>query len=168
MIKKLAMTTASVLLMTTGAFAAEEYANFGEAGGWTVWANKTSGGCFIENRNNNGNAIQMGLRTNKDKVAFIGVWNHNNTIMEPGEKRDMKLDVDGRPYTFEATANENPVTDGLTGGYMWLNNPDFISDVENGHVMTIHTSADTSFEINLDGTKKSLEMARDCFAAQNN
>jgi hypothetical protein len=166
MIKTFALAAASAIVMASGALA-EEYAKYGSESGWTIWANKTSGGCFLENRNNNGNTVQMGLRSNKANQAFLGVWNHAESIMKKGETRDMRLDIDGGVYTFVAKANIGVVSEGLTGAYMYLNNPDFIADIENGNVMTVHTTDSTSFEIDLTGTKKGIARARECFAALN-
>lgn len=165
MIKSLALAAASVFVLA-GSAIAEEYAVYGKEAPWTIFENKTSGGCFLQDRNNNGNVVQMGIRTHKDKYAFMGVWNHTQSLMEAGETRDMRLDIDGKEYTFTAMANVHPVSEGLTGAYMYLNNPDFIADVENGKVLTVHLDADTSFQIDLTGTKKGIEMARECFQAQ--
>ncbi len=167
MFKSFTIAAATVVALAAPSFAADTYEKYGEENGWTIWANTTTKGCFLENRNNNGNVVQMGLTPNKQGLGFVGIWNHNTPIMEPGETRDMSLDVDGNGYTFVAAANEGTVSEGLTGGYMYVNNPDFVSDVENGQVMTIHTTAENSVEVDLTGTKKGIEMARACYASMN-
>lgn len=167
MMKTFATALAASFALTSAALAADDYEKFGDADGWTVWANTTTGGCFLENRENNGNVVQMGLVTNEDTKAFLGIWNHNDPLLQPGESVDLTLDVDGNPYSFTATANAGTVSEGLTGAYMYLNNPDFISDLENGQTLTIHISDDRKPTVDLTGTKKGIEMARECFVAQN-
>lgn len=162
MIKKLGISAVSALCLTVGAASAEEYAVYGNEGPWTVFANVSSGGCFLQDRDNNGNLVQMGIRTAKDDYAFMGVWNRAASIMEPGETRDMELSIDGDLFTFEAKANVHPVSEGYHGAYMYLNNPDFIADVENGEELTV---VGTGVVVDLTGTKKAIEMARACFAA---
>ncbi len=167
MFKTLALAAVSTVVLASGALA-DEYAKYGAENGWTIWANKSSGGCFLENRNNNGNTVQMGLRNAGDTLGFMGLWNHSASIMEPGEVRDMKLDIDGSPYTFRAAANDGPVSNGMTGGYMYFNNPDFVAGLENGKVLTIMATGDLSVQIDLTGTKKGIAMARECVASQSN
>jgi len=153
----------SAFMMSSAAMAADEYAKYGDSAPWEIWENVTAKSCFLQDRDNNGNLVQMGLRTNKDKLAFMGVWNHTEDIMQPGEKRDMMLDVDGKEFTFTAEANKGTVTEGYHGAYMYFNNPDFISALENGNMLTVHVDADTAVKVDLAGSKKAIETGVECY-----
>jgi len=164
--KTFACGVALAAITATATFA-ETYDRYGAVDSWTVFANTETKGCFIESENNNGNVVQMGIRDAGDTVGFIGVFNKGESVLSKGEKREMLVELDGDPFTIIAHSSEDRVSDGYTGGYMFANNPDFIRDISEKNVMKVHTSDSTSFEIDLTGTKKALEMARECYASQN-
>ena len=145
----------------------EAYSLFDTESGWEVWANETTGGCFLQDRENYGNLVQMGLRTDDTDSTFIGVWNDETEILAPGEEIDVTLKVDGTSYPFVAKANMAPVSEGHHGAYIWVDNQDFISDVYAGTQMQVNVADSVDFIVDLEGTRKALDRAADCYAMLN-
>jgi hypothetical protein len=167
-VKTLGAALGVTLLTATGAFAQETYELYGQESGWNVFANKTTGGCFIESPDNNGYVVQMGIRTAGDEMAFVGIFQQGaNANMGEGESRNLVVMLDDRPYIITANSSEGRLPDGYSGGYTFTNDPGFIEDVSQRYKMKVFTSPADSFEIDLAGSKDAIKMVRECYAAQN-
>jgi len=176
-IKTFAYTALSAILVAAPALAADQtaemepdgevYKLYGNAGGWEVWQNMSSKGCFLQDRENYGNLVQMGLRSDDPSSQFIGVWNQESEILAPGQTTEVTMTVDGTPYNFEAKANESPVTEGYHGAYTFLNNPAFVSDVYDAKQMNVFINDDIQFVVDLNGTREGLQMVEECYSKMN-
>lgn len=136
------------------------FAPFGTSGDWNVFVDTERKSCLIE-RVTEDSIVQMGL-TADHAFGYIGVFSSRDTGIKRGEKEDIFIDIDGVIFQSQATGMKGNITEGYSGGYILANNPVFIDAVANGSSMIVFPETDGMFTVDLEGTKKAMEMAREC------
>jgi hypothetical protein len=58
------------------------------------------------------------------------------------------------------------ITKGYSGGYVLSDDPQFVTDIAQQYEMVVFPEKEYAFVVNLAGTKKAIEMARECNAKQ--
>ncbi len=140
------------------------FTKYGDVEGWTVYVDVERKSCLIERMDAQANVVQMGL-TSDHKLGYLGVFS-KTADLGSGRKEDVFVDLDGTMYSSKATKMKKNITEGYTGGYILANNPQFIEDLAKKYTMTVFPKKEQSFEVDLAGTYKAMEMARTCNAEQ--
>ncbi|MDK3073036.1 hypothetical protein QO034_07950 [Sedimentitalea sp. JM2-8] len=155
------------LLSSSAAFAqvavapgSDGFEPYGASGDWNVFIDRERKSCLIE-RVGEDSIVQMGL-TADHAFGYIGVFSSRDTGIKRGEKEDIFIDIDGVIFQSQATGMKGNITEGFSGGYILANNPAFIDAVANGSSMIVFPETDGMFTVDLEGTKKAMEMARAC------
>jgi hypothetical protein len=153
--------------MATTAFAQEAvapgndgFAPYGNAGDWNVFIDTERKSCLAE-RVREDSIVQMGL-TKDHGFGYLGVFSSRDTGIKRGETEDIFIDIDGVIFASTATGMKGNITEGYSGGYILANNPMFINAVANGTKMIVFPETDGMFTVDLEGTKKAMEMALAC------
>ncbi|MFT5343978.1 MAG: reverse gyrase [Paracoccaceae bacterium] len=82
--------------------------------------------------------------------------------MKKGENEAVVISLDGTLYFGEATGMRGNITKGYSGGYVVSDDPQFVDDIARKYVMTVFPEKEYAFEVNLNGTYKAIEEAREC------
>jgi len=159
-LKSFAAATMVATITATSA-GAETFKKFGEVEGWKVFIDNEKMSCLIEKVDEAENVVQMGLTTDRN-VAYIGVFTKGKTDLKSGDKEGVVIDVDGNLYLGTTTAMRGNITKGYSGGYVLSDDPQFIEDIARKYVMTVFPQKNYAFAVNLEGTFKAIEMAREC------
>lgn len=167
-------TTAAALaiagLTVTGAMAGEDgavlpgndgFTKYGAVDGWTVYVDNERGSCLIERIDAAENIVQMGL-TRDRKFGYLGVFSKGDTGVRKGSQDDIYLDIDGVLFKSQVTSMKGNITDGYSGGYILANNPVFIDAIKTKYVMNVFPRQKAAFSVDLKGTYKAMDMARQC------
>jgi hypothetical protein len=158
--KHIGAATALAVLAATAA-GADTFEKFGEVEGWKVFVDKEKMSCLIEKVDDAENVVQMGLTSDR-AVAYVGVFTKAVTDLKAGDTEGVIIDIDGNLYIGEATQMRGNITKGYSGGYVLSDDPQFVEDIARKYVMTVFPEKDFGFAVNLEGTYKAIEMAREC------
>ncbi len=154
----------SAVAMTT-AFAAqaadEKFLKYGEIEGWKVFIDEEKKSCLLEAVDDAENVVQMGL-TQDRSVGYLGVFTKGETAIKQGETEAVAILIGENLYVGEAMGMRGNITKGYSGGYILSDDPQFANDIAQQYVMTVFPETDFAFTVDLAGTKKAMEMAREC------
>jgi hypothetical protein len=158
----MAAVTAISALAATGA-AADTFQLFGEVEGWKIFVDNEKQSCLIEKIDDAENVVQMGLTEDKS-VAYLGVFTKGDTNVKKGSNEPVAILIGENLYLGDATGMRGNITAGYSGAYVLSDNPQFATDVAQQYTATVFPEKEYAFVINLEGTKKAIEMARDCYS----
>ncbi|SLN46011.1 hypothetical protein ROA7450_02249 [Roseovarius albus] len=137
----------------------DDIAIYRTAGPWTVYQNNTRKHCLIAQKGDNGGLVQMGLSKSGD-YGYVGAFSQSAEVQE-GLKEVVVL-VNDNVYTGEASGVGTGLEDGYKGGYIRVNNPNFVKDLEKEGEMIAFPDTPYIYTINLAGTKNAIYEARKC------
>ncbi|SFL14164.1 hypothetical protein [Shimia haliotis] len=163
---KTAIAALFATLIAAPAFA-DKFVGYGAVEGWNVYVDTEKKSCMIETKDDLDNVVQMGLTEERD-VAYIGIFTKDKTDIQRGFKKEVAILLGENVYLGEATGMRGNITKGYSGGYVLTDNPQVIEDIAKERVMVVFPEEEFSFIVNLDGTYKALELARECTQAQMN
>ena len=160
------MLTAGAAIIAAGTLAttdarADTFEKFGDVEGWNVFIDNEKMSCLIEKSDDVGNVVQMGLTTDR-AAAYVGVFTNQKTDIKKGDKEAVAVLLDDQLYVGEATGMRGNITKGYSGGYVLSDDPQFVDDVAQKYTMTVFPEKEYAFVVDLAGTKKAIEMAREC------
>jgi hypothetical protein len=168
MMKSLKLAAAGAIglgLLTGAAAAADSFVKYGEVEGWNVYLDQDKKSCLIEAIDAAENVVQMGLTKDKG-VAYIGVFVKGETKVRKGETEAVAVALGDNVYIGEATGMRGNITKGYSGGYVLTDDPQVVEDVAQQYEMVVFPEKEHAFVVDLTGTKKAIEMARECNAEQ--
>ena len=154
----------SAALMATAA-AADTFTKYGDVEGWNIYVDVERKSCIVESIDANENVVQMGLTKDRG-VGYLGVFTKAETGIVRDETDEVIILIGDNIYVGEAKGMRGNITKGYSGGYVLSDDPQFATDIAQQYEMVVFPETQDAFVINLDGTKKALEMARECNAAQ--
>lgn len=135
---------------------------YGQVEGWTVYDNKTRGHCLIVSSDENG-AVQMGVTADNTDIGYLGVFTKYDIGLQDGAQSEIFVSIDGNLYEGVSTSVSKHLKGGLSGGYILTDNPDFKRDIAKKYKMTVFPETAGAFVVDLKGTYKAMNMARECF-----
>lgn len=162
----LGMIAGGVLVLAiaaTGAVA-ETFMKYGEVEGWKVFADTEKRSCLIEKIDDAGNVVQMGLTADRG-VGYVGVFTLAETGIKKDDKAAVAIAIGDNLYIGESTGMRGNITKGYSGGYVLSDDPQFVTDIAQQYKMIVFPEKDWVFEVDLTGTKKAIEMAKECNAS---
>jgi hypothetical protein len=156
------LTAAAALACLTAPVAlADTFLKYGEIEGWTVYIDQEKKSCLIEAVDSAENVVQMGL-TEDRSIGYLGVFTKGETEIKSGETEAVAILIGENMYIGEATGMRGNITKGYSGGYILSDSPQLVTDIEQQYEMVVFPEKDYAFSIDLSGTKKAIEMAREC------
>lgn len=156
----------AALLVTLPVLAnADTFTPYGTVEGWNVYVDEEKKSCMVETVDEAENVVQMGLTRDRG-VAYLGVFTKAETDIKKDETQMVAVLLGENIYTGEATGMRGNITKGYSGGYVLTDDPQMIEDIAQQYTMTVFPEKSYGFILDLAGTKKALEMARDCNQAQ--
>lgn len=167
--KRIALSAALAGLLAAPVFASDilpsaddVFTKWGEAEGYTIYADQTKGSCLAERIDDVNNVLQMGLSADRE-FGYLGVFTQNPIgTLKNGDP--IVLSLDGEIFEAEARTKTGNLPDGYQGGYVLTNNPAFVEAVQRKYEMIVFPEDDFAFGINLDGTFVAIEELRKCQA----
>ncbi len=148
-------------LLTSTAAWADTFERYGEVEGWKVFIDNEKKSCLIEAVDDSENVVQMGL-TEDRSIGYVGVFTKAKTNIKRGEKEAVAILIGDNIYVGEATGMKGNITKGYSGGYVLSDDPQFADDLAKQKVMVVFPEKEFAFTVDLTGTYKAMEMAREC------
>nr|WP_170616759.1 hypothetical protein [uncultured Ruegeria sp.] len=148
-------------LMASTAVWADTFERYGEVEGWKVFVDKEKKSCLIEAVDSAENVVQMGLTEDRG-VGYVGIFTKEKTDIKRGEKGAVAIMLGDNLYVGEGTGMKGNITKGYSGGYVLSDNPQFADDLAKQKVMVVFPEKEFAFTVDLTGTYKAMEMAREC------
>jgi hypothetical protein len=140
---------------------ADTFEKYGEIEGWKVFIDNEKKSCLIEAVDDAENVVQMGLTEDRG-VGYVGVFTKAETDIKRGEKEGVAILLGDNLYVGEATGMKGNITKGYSGGYVLSDDPQFADDLARQKVMIVFPEKSFGFTVDLTGTYKAMEMAREC------
>ncbi|MGR3660291.1 MAG: hypothetical protein ACU0CA_03755 [Paracoccaceae bacterium] len=162
--KSFLLGAAVAAITATGAMA-DTFQKYGEVGDWKVFIDNEKKSCLIENIDDVGNVVQMGLTADRG-VAYVGIFTLEETDIKVDGTEDVAILLDDNLYIGQATGMRGNITKGYSGGYVLSDDPQFVEDIARKHMMTVFPEKEFAFIVDLTGTYDAIEMARKCNAEQ--
>ncbi len=171
--KVLKSLTAGAVMATaaTAAFASDDisilpssesvFEKWGEESGWTIYADRSRNSCLIERVDDRENVVQMGL-TEITSVGYLGVFTKADIELEEGID-PVIVAFDDAVFAGTAQTMTKHLPDGYQGGYVVTDDPEFVDLLRRKYEMVVFPQSDNALVINLDGSLKAIDAARDCF-----
>ena len=144
---------------------AQEFQPYGSVEGWNVFVDTAKKSCLIEAVDAAENVVQMGLTKDRG-VAYIGVFTKAETGIKKGEAEPIAILLGEKLFIGEATGMRGNITKGYSGGYVLTDDPSVVEAVAKEYEMIVFPEKAYTFAVNLKGTFKAIEMARECNAKQ--
>lgn len=139
------------------------FQKWGEASGWTIYADRSRNSCLIERTDEQGNVVQMGL-TEIRSVGYVGVFTQADLDLKAGQD-PVVVAFDDAVFTGLATTKTRNLPNGYKGGYVLTDDPNFVDLVQRKYEMVVFPNTESAIVINLDGSMKAIEAARKCTAS---
>jgi len=136
---------------------------WGEAGDWEILIDPDVGnGCYMERTMEDGTLVQVGYVPDRNG-GFFAAYNAAWTGLEDGAEGTVRFD-------FETSLFEggyvSSVKSGMSGGYAYFNNPEFIKEFGKRNEVSITGEKGNTFAFKLTGTMKAINAMRNCDAEQ--
>ena len=151
----------SVAVLAGTATAEEKFLKYGEVEGWKVFVDKEKKSCLIEAIDDAENVVQMGLTQDRG-VGYLGVFTKGDTTIKAGVTEAVAIMLGDNIYLGEAVGMRGNISKGYSGGYVLSDDPQFAKDIAQQYKMTVFPEKEYAFVVDLTGTKKAMEMAREC------
>lgn len=164
-LKRILTLGAAIGMLAATTASADTYKRYGEVEGWKVFIDNERKSCLIEAIDDAENVVQMGLTEDRG-VGYVGVFTKAETNIKRGEKEAVAILLGDNLYLGEATGMKGNITKGYSGGYVLSDDPQFAEDIAKKQVMIVFPEKEFAFTVDLTGTYKAMEMARECNAKQ--
>ncbi len=139
--------------------AGDEISLFRNAGAWSIHKNTTRKSCFASYESETGEVVQFGF-TDNEKVGYLGLFSQRAEVEESDQ--EVSVIVNGNLYVGEATGTGANLSDGYQGGYLLVNNPEFIKDVEAGQELVAFPEMPNMYIVDMKGAKNAVYEVRKC------
>ncbi|PVA09782.1 hypothetical protein DC366_11710 [Pelagivirga sediminicola] len=168
MIKLTPALTAIALVFATPTLAADtevlpakgdEISKYRDAGAWTIRENATRGSCFASYQSESGAIVQFGF-TKDEQAGYLGLFSQLAEDVAP--KQEIAVLANGNLYVGEATGVGASLADGYEGGYILVNNPEFVKDIELGKELVAFPETPESYIVDMSGAKNAVYEVRKC------
>ncbi len=156
-----AATTALLTMGIATSAQANKFTLYGEVEGWRVFVEEDKKSCLIEATDSEENVVQMGLTEDRG-VGYLGVFVKGDVDFEDGDTQGVTILIGENLYVGEVTAMRGNLSNDYSGGYVLSDDPQFAEDIAQQYTMTVFPEKEFGFIIDLSGTKKAMEMAREC------
>nr|WP_321249490.1 hypothetical protein [uncultured Ruegeria sp.] len=139
---------------------AQQLVDKGFVEGWNIMMDPALGnGCLIQTIYQDLSVVRLGYDALGDRGYFT-VYNKAWGDIEPGKNYPIRFDLDGK--SFDATAIGFR-QDRVPGGTVFFTDRSFVNAIAQNRTMTVYNPAgERVMAIDLKGTAKALEYARDC------
>jgi len=139
----------------------DKIAKFRDAGAWTIRKNETKGSCFGSYRAESGAIVQFGF-TEDESAGYLGLFGQNATAV--GENETVAFIANGNLYTGVANGVGASIEDGYEGGYVLINNADFVRDIEAGGELVVFPETPETYIVDMSGASAAVYEVRKCTA----
>lgn len=130
-----------------------------DAGAWTIRKNATSGSCFASYKAESGAIVQFGFV--KDETAgYLGIFSENVGAVK--SEQDVAFIANGNLYSGKATGVGSSIHDGYQGGYVVVNNPKFVKDIEAGGELVVFPETPQTYIVDMSGASAAVYEVRKC------
>ncbi|WP_424831606.1 hypothetical protein [Ruegeria sp.] len=159
------MLKTHLLALTLAAFTAtaalsQELVDKGFVEGWNIMMDPALGnGCLIQTVYQDLSVVRIGYDA-LDNRGYFAVYNKAWGDIKQGESYPIRFDLDGKSYDATAIGfNERDVP----GATVFFTDRNFVTAIAQNKTMTVFNPAgETVMAIDLTGTAKALEYAREC------
>lgn len=142
--------------------AGDDIVRFRTFGAWAVMQNNTDGNCFASRADNAGNIIQMGV-TKDRSFGYLGAFTSDGRLAGDGAK--IVAVVNGNLYSGEAHGVSHGLNEGRTGGFILVNNTNFVRDIEASREIVFFPDTPNTVTLNTRRARDAIYEARKCMDA---
>ena len=166
---KLTPTLTAIALACAAPFAAaaqdilptrgDKISEFRTAGAWHIRKNETRNVCFASYKSDSGAIVQFGF-INDETAGYLGLFSQRAS--DVAATQEIAVLANGHLYVGEATGMGPSIEDGYEGGYILVNNPEFVKDIEIGQELIAFPDMPNSYIVDMSGAKNAVYEVRKC------
>ncbi len=158
------LAAAALAASLAAPLAAQPFTPRGEAGGWRVFVNEATGGCFMEQRQG-ALVVQMGTQGGAD-FGFVAAYAEGEVGIAQGEEMTVLIEIDGDGFGGIARGVRRERAEGppLEGAVTISRSPAFAEALAEGRRMRVVADTGALVEIDLAGTRAGIAAVRACQA----
>jgi hypothetical protein len=138
----------------------QELIDKGFVEGWNIMMDPNLGnGCLIQTVYQDLSVVRLGYDA-LDNRGYFTVYNKAWGEIEPGQSYPIRFDLDGKSYDATAIGFKQ---DRVPGATVFFTDRDFVNAIAQNKTMTVYNPAgEVVMAIDLKGTAKALDYAREC------
>jgi hypothetical protein len=138
----------------------QELIDKGFVEGWNIMMDPNLGnGCLIQTVYQDLSVVRLGYDA-LDNRGYFTVYNKAWGDIEPGQSYPIRFALDGKSYDATAIGFKQ---DRVPGATVFFTDRDFVNAIAQNKTMTVYNPAgEVVMAIDLKGTAKALDYARDC------
>lgn len=138
----------------------QELIDKGFVEGWNIMMDPNLGnGCLIQTVYQDLSVVRLGYDA-LDNRGYFTVYNKAWGDIEPGQSYPIRFELDGKSYDATAIGFKQ---DRVPGATVFFTDRDFVNAIAQNKSMTVYNPAgEVVMAIELKGTAKALDYARDC------
>ncbi|WP_113911388.1 hypothetical protein [Roseovarius dicentrarchi] len=137
----------------------DKISEFRSAGAWHVRKNETRETCFASYKSKSGAIVQFGF-VEDESAGYLGLFSQRAPEVEATQ--EIAVLANGNLYVGEATGMGPSIEDGYEGGYILVNNPEFVKDIEIGQELVAFPDMPHSYVVDMTGAKNAVYEVRKC------
>ncbi|MFX0546135.1 hypothetical protein ACEWPL_011375 [Roseovarius sp. S1116L3] len=137
----------------------DEISKFRDAGAWTIRKNVTRGSCFASYKSESGAIVQFGF-TKDESAGYLGLFGQNADVV-PGDQA-VAFIANGNLYSGMATGVGASIEDSYEGGYVLVNNAEFVKDIEAGEELVVFPETPKTYIVDMSGASAAVYEVRKC------
>ena len=136
---------------------------WGETRGWTILIDTGAGpACLMHKTFEDGLVVELGF-VKEPSGAFFAAYHPDWEDADPNKTGLVEFHFDTVGFGGEVV---NRSKGGLSGGYAFFNNPEFLSEFAGREAVKVIGPEGESFEVSLKGTSLAIKAVRECQAEQ--
>lgn len=138
------------------------YSIFGQAGPWTVYADRKNKVCIAERLYENGAWAMQAVSDKNVSIAQLGVFN-TNPKGKVVRRQKVKIDIDGRTFKSVATGAEHKRKEtAFRGGYIEVKERAFAEALVAGRTMYVTPRKSDPFYFDITGLGGAVQLIPSC------
>lgn len=163
--KRMAFGLTLAMMMTAATASAQALIDKGFVHGWNLMVDPAFGnGCLIQNVYQDQSVVRLGYDALQNRGYFV-VFNKAWGAIKEEQKYDITFDLDGEKFNEVATGF---YLDKVPGAGVFFKDREFVHAIaQKKHMIVYNEAGEQVMAIDLKGSAKALEYARECQKEQN-
>jgi len=137
----------------------DDISKYRDAGAWSIYKDETRGSCFASYKSEQGAIVQFGF-TKDEGTGYLGLF--SQAAAEQNDNVESAFIANGNLYAGMAMGTGASLEDGYNGGYVLVNNPEFVKDIEAGQELIAFPETPQTYIIDMRGAKAAVYEVRKC------
>lgn len=153
----------SAIVVVSAATVGSAQTKFAEEGGWGVYVNDATLGCFAQKTQEDGYVFQLGQAEKGQDFGFLALYANEDVGIDDNEVSRVVFTIDGTEYQGYTIGRRQGEYD---GGFVYTNNPSFVEGLSQQSKLTLFPGAENEYVVDTAGIDAAINKTLECIEAQ--